>query len=135
MNNQSNEFQKTKEDTTSLETVRRAFRIPIEEMGNIFLVIRGTKYKVVDISQGGIGIWCEDNSVFTMDEIIENCELHIFDHLFKNLKVRIIHFSPEVEKSLHCGIQWIDIDRLSSDQLSEIILKMKDQLFKQDKHS
>ena len=32
MNNQSNEFQKIKEDTTSLETVRRAFRIPIEGM-------------------------------------------------------------------------------------------------------
>jgi len=135
MNNQSNEFQKTKEDTTSLETIRRAFRIPIEGMENIFLLVRGTKYKIVDISQGGIGIWCEDNSVFTMDEIIENSELHIFDHLFKNLKVRIVHFSPEVEKSLHCGIQWIDIDRLSSDKLSEIILKMKDKLFKQDKHS
>ena len=72
MNNQSNEFQKTKEDTTSLETIRRAFRIPIEGMENIFLLVRGTKYKIVDISQGGIGIWCEDNSVFTMDEIIEN---------------------------------------------------------------
>ena len=87
MNIQSNEFQKIKEDTTSLETVRRAFRVPIEGMENIFLVIRGTKYKIVDISQGGIGIWREDNSVFTIGEIIENCELHIFDHLFKNLKV------------------------------------------------
>ncbi len=135
MNNQSNEFQKIKEDTTSLEIVRRAFRVPIEGMGNIFLVIKGTKYKIVDISQGGIGVWCEDNSVFTMDEIIENCELHIFDHLFKNLKIRIIHFSPEVVKSKHCGIQWIDIDRQSADKLSEIILKMKDQLLKQDKHS
>ena len=135
MNNQSNEFQKIKEDTTSLEIVRRAFRVPIEGMGNIFLVIKGTKYKIVDISQGGIGVWCEDNSVFTMDEIIENCEFHIFDHLFKNLKIRIIHFSPEVAKSKHCGLQWIDIDRQSSGKLSEIILKMKDQLLKQDQHS
>ncbi len=135
MNNKSNEFQKNKEDTTALEIVRRAFRVPIEGMENIFLVIRGTKYKIVDISQGGIGIWREDNSVFTIGEIIENCELHIFDHLFKNLKVKIVHFSPEEEKSPHCGIQWVDIDRLSSDKLSEIILKMKDQLLKQDKHS
>ena len=130
MNNQFNEFQKIKEDTTSLEIVRRAFRVPIEGMENIFLVSKGTKYKVVDISQGGIGIWCEDNSVFTMDEIIENCELHIFDHLFENLKIRIIHFSPEEEKSLHYGIQWIELDRQSSDKLSKIILKMKDQLLK-----
>ena len=57
MNNKSNEFQKNKEDTTSLEIVRRAFRVQIEGMENIFLVIRGTKYKIVDISQGGIGIW------------------------------------------------------------------------------
>ncbi len=135
MNIQSNEFQKIKEDTTSLETVRRAFRVPIEGMENIFLVIKGTQYKVVDISQGGIGIWREDNFVFTIDEIIENCELHIFDHLFENLKVRIIHFSPEEEKSLHCGIQWIELVRQSSDKLGEIILKMKDQLLKQDKHS
>lgn len=134
MNNKSNEFQKN-EDTTALEIVRRAFRVPIEGMENIFLVIRETKYKIVDISQGGIGIWREDNSVFTIGEIIENCQLHMFDHLFENLKIRIIHFSPEEEKSLHCGIQWVDIDRLSSDKLSEIILKMKDKLLKQDKYS
>ncbi|MEN8211086.1 MAG: PilZ domain-containing protein [Thermodesulfobacteriota bacterium] len=135
MNNQSNEFQKIKEDTTSLEIVRRAFRVPIEGVENIFLVIRGTKYKIVDIAQGGIGIWREDNSIFAIDEIIRNCELHIFDHIFKNLKVGIIHFSPEEPKSLHCGIQWIDIDRQSSDKLSEIILTMKNQLLKQDKHN
>jgi c-di-GMP-binding flagellar brake protein YcgR len=130
MNSKSNEFQKIKKDTSSLEITRNAFRIPTEEMENIFLVIRGTKYKVVDISKGGIGIWLEDNPVFTIDETVENCELHIFEHLFKNLKGRIVHFASEETKPRHCGIQWADLDKQSSDQLSEITLKMKDQLLK-----
>ena len=130
MNNKSIEFPKDNEDTNSLETTRNNFRIPTEEMENIFLVIRGTKYKVLDISQGGIGILLEDSSTFTIDETVENCELHIFEHLLKNLKVRIVHFRSRKTKTIHCGIQWADLDKQSSDQLSEITLKMKDQLLK-----
>jgi len=130
MNNKSIEFQKNNEDTNSPDITRNAFRIPTEEMENIFLVIRETKYKVVDISQGGVGILLEDSSAFTIDETVENCELHIFENLLKNLNVKIVHFRSRNEKALHCGIQWADIDKQSSDQLSEIISKMKDQLLK-----
>ncbi len=130
MNNKSIEFQKIKEDTGSLEVTRNTFRIPTEEMENIFLMIRGTKYKVVDISQGGIGILFEDSSTFTTDETVENCELHIFEHLLKNLKIKIVHFRSRTAKTLHCGVQWTDLDKQSSSQLSEIILKMKNQLLK-----
>ncbi|MDA3916013.1 MAG: PilZ domain-containing protein [Deltaproteobacteria bacterium] len=130
MNSKSIEFQKIKENTKSTEITRNIFRIPTEDMEDIFLVIRGTKYKVVDISQGGVGIGLEDNFVFTTGETVENCELHIFKHLLKNLKIRIIHFRTKASKISHCGIQWVDIDKQSSDQLSKIILKMKDQLLK-----
>lgn len=130
MNSKSIKFQKITEETNSLEMTRNIFRIPTEAMGKIFLVIRGSKYKVVDISQGGIGISLEDNSVFTINETVENCELHIFEHLLKNLKGRIIHVTSEETKPKHCGIQWADLDKQSLNQLSEITLKMKDKLLK-----
>ncbi len=130
MNSQSIEFQKIKEDTDSPEIVRHSFRIPVEEMEKIFLVIDKIQYTVFDISPGGIGISPEDNTAFAVDEIIENCELHIFDDLFENLKARIVHCSLGIEMTLQCGIQWIDLDRQSADQLNKIVLTMKDQLLK-----
>ncbi len=130
MNSQSIEFQKIKDDKDSSEIVRNSFRVPIQEMGNISLIINKIQYKVLDISPGGVAISLEDNSVFTIDEIIENCELCILDHVFTDLKARVVHSSLGIEMSLQCGIQWIDIDRQCLDQLKQIILKMKSQLLK-----
>ncbi|MCP4671053.1 MAG: PilZ domain-containing protein [Desulfobacula sp.] len=130
MNSQSIEFQKIKEDTDSRDIVRNSFRVPIENMDNIFLVANKIQYAVFDISPGGIGIRPDDNSAFALDEIIEKCELHIFGHLFENLKARIVHCSLGIEMTLQCGIQWINLDRQSSDQINKIILKMKDEVLK-----
>ncbi len=130
MNSQSIEFQKIKDEKGSSEIVRSSFRVPTQEMGNISLTINKIEYKVLDISPGGVAIGLEDNSVFTIDEIIDNCELCILDHVFTNLKARVVHSSLGIEMSLQCGIQWIDIDRQCLDQLNQIILKMKSQLLK-----
>ncbi len=130
MSSQSIEFQKIKEDTDSPEIVRHSFRIPVEDMEKIFLVINEIQYTIFDISTGGIGITPEGNTAFAVDDIIENCELHIFDDLFKNLKARIIHCSLGVEMTLQYGIQWVDLDKQSADRLNKIILTMKDQLLK-----
>ena len=130
MNSQSIEFQKIKDDKGSSEIVRSSFRVPTQEMGNISLMINKLQYKVLDISPGGVAIGLEDNSVFTIDEIIDNCELCILDHVFTDLKARIVHSSLGIEMSLQCGIQWIDLDMQCLDQLNQIILKMKSQLLK-----
>jgi len=128
MSSQSIEFQKIKDENSASEIVRNCFRVPIEDSTNIFLMIDTIRYTVFDICPGGIGIIPEDNAAFSIDETIENCDLHIFDHLLKNLKGRVVHCSMGEEMSLQCGIQWIDIDTHSFDQLSEIILKMKNRI-------
>ncbi|MCP4670001.1 MAG: hypothetical protein GY857_01735, partial [Desulfobacula sp.] len=46
MNSQSIEFQKIKEDTDSRDIVRNSFRVPIENMDNIFLVANKIQYAV-----------------------------------------------------------------------------------------
>ncbi len=130
MSSQSIEFQKNNEDIDSSKIVRNSFRIPIESLENIFLVIDKIQYIVFDISPDGIGISPEDNTAFAINEIIENCELHIFDHVFENLKARVVHCSLGSEMTLQCGIQWIDLDRQSADLLNKIVLKMKDELLK-----
>ncbi|MCK5684945.1 PilZ domain-containing protein [bacterium] len=129
MNSQSIEFQKIKNDVVVNESIRDSFRIPVEEIHNSIIVINEIQYSVFDISPGGIGFGLKDNSQFSIDEIIENCELNIFDQSFKNLKVKIVHFSKGTTMPLQCGIKWVDLDNQTSDQLNKIVLKMKDQLF------
>jgi len=130
MNSQSIEFQKIEDEKGSSKIVRNSFRVPIQEMEKISLKINKIEYKVLDISPGGVAISLEDNSVFTIDEIIDNCELCILDHVFTDLKARVVHSSLGMEMSLQCGIQWIDMDRQCLGQLNQIILKMKSQLLK-----
>jgi hypothetical protein len=130
MNSQSIEFQTIKEDINLSETIRTAFRVPVGEVQNVFLVINKIQYSVADISPGGFGICLEDNSMFSVGEIIDNCELHIFDQKFENLKIKIVHFSTGTIMPLQCGIQLVDFKKQSYDQLNKIILKMKDQLLK-----
>jgi c-di-GMP-binding flagellar brake protein YcgR len=130
MSSHSIEFQEIQGDKSALEIVRNSFRIPIEDAENVFLAIDKIRYPVFDICPHGIGIIPEDNATFFIDEVIENCDLHIFDQLLKNLKARVIHCSLGEKMSRQCGFQWIDIDRQRLDQLNEIVLKMKDQLLK-----
>ena len=129
MNGQSIEFQKIKKDVIVDKSIRSSFRVPVEEIQNIKLIINEIQYRVFDISPGGVGFGLKDNSLFSIDEIIENCEFHILDQSFKSLKAKIVHFSKGTVMPLQCGIKWIDLDDESSDQLNKIALKMKEQLF------
>jgi c-di-GMP-binding flagellar brake protein YcgR len=130
MNSQSIEFQKILKNYDSSENIRNFFRIPIKGMENIHVLINNIQYNVLDISPGGVAIILEDNAIFTINEIIENCELCIHDQVFHSLKARIVHSSLGMEMSIQCGVQWIDLDRQISDHLNQIILTMKNQLLK-----
>ena len=118
---QSIEFQAIKKNMAGSNSIRTAFRIPMKNRNNVFLVINGIKYYVIDLSFNGIGISLDDNSLFTIDKVIENCNLHIHDNLFKNLKCKIVQFSKGDLTPLHCGIQLVDLDDITSDKFQKTI--------------
>ena len=132
MSHQSIEFQKTKENIPLPEIVRKSFRIPIEDTENIWVVINGDRYPVLDICLDGIGIALEKDSVFIIEQELLNCELTIFNVLIKNLNGQIVHLTSDKDKNLQCGVQWRDMEEAAIDQISEIVSKMKEQLLKEN---
>lgn len=132
MNDQSIEFRKIKEDLTLPEIVRKSFRVPVKDSQNVRVAINNAQYPVLDICPDSIGIVLEDKSAFTIDQILKNCELNIFDLTIKDLNGRIVHFSLSPSKHWHCGIQWIDMKQKTADQISKIVAKMKEQLLRDD---
>ena len=132
MSDQSIEFQKTKENIPLPEIVRKLFRIPIEDKENVWVVINGNRYSVLDICLNGIGIALEKESLFTVEQEFLNCELTIFDVLIQNLTGQIVHLTSDKDKNLQCGIHWINMENDTIDQISKIVSKMKEQLLKED---
>lgn len=132
MNSQSIEFDKIKEDSSLPEIVRKSFRIPVEDSRKVWVVIDDTQYTVLDISVGGIGIALKKSSVFCVDQVLTGCRLNIFNESITDLSGRIIHFSSDTGKKWQCGLQWIDMKENSVNQISKILLKMKDKLLKDD---
>ncbi len=134
MNDQSIDFQKIIEDVTSPEIVRKSFRVPINDADreNVWVVIDEKRYTVCNVSPGGISISLKDNSIFTIDQALLNCELNIFNQSVKDLNGKIIQFSSTRKKDWQCGIQWIDLKKETADQILKIVIKMKEQLLKDD---
>lgn len=132
MNSQSIEFDKINEDSSGPETVRKSFRVPVEDHENIWVVINTRRYSLQDISLEGIGIVLDDTSGFDIEQILNNCELNIFNVSIKELTGRVVHLSSEFGSALHCGIEWIDMKEKGTDEISKIIKTMKKQLLEDD---
>lgn len=132
MNSQSIEFDKINQESAIPKIIRKSFRVPIEDSKNVWVVIQGRQYPVKDICLDGIGIVLEEYSLFSIDQTIKNCELTIFNVSIKNLNGRVVHLSLNLGKELQCGIQWVDMEEKAADQISKIVLKMKEQLLKDD---
>jgi c-di-GMP-binding flagellar brake protein YcgR len=130
MDDQSLEFNKIKDIPGLPEIVRKSFRIPFEENQKVWVLINNKRYPVLDICLDGIGIALDDNQTFTIDQTVNNCELNVLDESIKNLNGRIIHSSLCIGEDWQCGIQWKDMDEVTARQISMIVLKMKEQLLK-----
>ncbi|WP_300459809.1 hypothetical protein [Desulfobacula sp.] len=132
MEDQSLEFKKIKDIPGFPESVRKSFRIPVEDSQKAWVLINNKRYPVLDICPDGIGIGLDDNGTFTIDQTIGNCELNISDESIKALNGKVIHFSSCLDENWQCGIQWMDMDEKTAHQISKIVLTMKEQLLKDD---
>ncbi len=134
MNSPSKEFDKAKEDPAIPAIIRQSFRIPVENSLNVCVKIGHDRYPLQDIGVGGIGLSIKDESIFSIDQVLENCELILSDLTIENLKGRVVHVSKNPKGELHYGIQWIDPDSEASARISSIVQEMKEKLLVGDEH-
>jgi c-di-GMP-binding flagellar brake protein YcgR len=125
MKTESIEGQAKSEENKSAPLVRKFFRIPVSEKESVQVYIKQKRYRVANISQGGVGISSEHLSDFKQGEICTGCELILENERFKGLSGKIVHYSPSTSGQLEQGIQWIDLDAKQKQALDAVFLKMK----------
>ncbi|MCP3875619.1 MAG: hypothetical protein GY699_21000 [Desulfobacteraceae bacterium] len=132
MNDTPLDFQKSKKDPSLPEIVRKEFRVPVEDKGDVWVVINKQQYPVSDICFDGISITIESKLEFTVDQSLPNCELYIFNSIFKNLNGQIIHLTARKGNIWQYGINWIEMEENTAKEISNIVTSMKVKLLKDD---
>ncbi len=130
MNNPGTESGNLKQDSAVSDGIRKSFRVPTDDNEDIWVVIDNKKYPVTDICPDGIGIVFRDDPGFTVEQILNNCNLKISNVMIQNLNGRIVHLSSESGRNFHWGIQWVGLEEKTASHLSKIVGKMKTQLLK-----
>ena len=125
MKSESIEFQSRSEEKESAPQVRKSFRIPVSDREFVQVSIKQRKYRVSNISQGGVGINSEGLSDLKYGEIYTGCELILLNERFKGLTGKIIHYSASASGQLEQGIQWTGLDAEQRQSLDAVFLQMK----------
>ena len=128
MKTESIKLQSEAEGKESAPLVRKNFRIPVSGKESIQVFIKQKKYRVSNISQGGVGISSDHLSDFKQGEICTGCELILHTERFKGLSGKIVHYSPSTSGQLEQGIQWIDLDAKQKQSLDAVFLQMKNRV-------
>ncbi|MFH2093891.1 MAG: hypothetical protein ABIJ31_16145 [Pseudomonadota bacterium] len=132
MNSQPNMFDKVSKDPLLYKIVRQSFRVPVDDPGIAWVKIENIQYPVCDICLDGIGITLEPPSIFSVSQMIMDCELKIADQHITGLNGRVVHFSLNSGRDWQCGIQWIALRKEVARQMADIVSMLKDDLFKND---
>ncbi len=131
MKKQSIELTSINEDPVLPKIVRHSFRVPILDKDKIHVTIQENSFPVLDLSESGISIAPQKKVHLLVDEKIKNCELHIFDTVLKGLTAQVVHFSSNSGEAWQYGLKWINLSKKMRNQLSEVILAIKEKLLKE----
>lgn len=109
------------------KTGRNFFRIPVEDIHDASITIKGTKYSVINIATQGVGFYLEDTNTFEVDTELLDINLSL-NGVTTTIKGRIAHVSPS---NIHylCGIEIIDMNEQTADLLQGFIDQHKASLF------
>lgn len=127
---QSIEFQDIKKEAQPLEIVRKSFRVPVEEDGDIQVIIANQTFQVTDISLIGVSILCKQGQTLTVSQIYKGCELVTPDGKIQDLDGKVIHFSSAPGKKWNNGIQWIDLSDDAKAEINALVASRKEKLLK-----
>jgi hypothetical protein len=125
MKTESIELQPRSGKKESAPLVRQFFRIPVSETESAYVVVHQNKYRVANISQGGVGIHFDAPSDLKFGEIYTDCELVLGKERFGGLTGKVIHYSPSASGELEQGIQWVKADAVQRQALDTLFSQMK----------
>ncbi len=113
------------------EIKRKYFRITFNGNDAFSIKIYNIPYKIIDLSDSGIGIrlTAEDILVAEGDEL--PLELGIANQVHK-LRGKVVHVSPSGVADLYCGIEFINIDTKIKAKLLEYLKSYREKIFKED---
>jgi len=102
------------------EIKRKHFRVSVAENDAVSIKINNIPFEVMDLNDGGIGIWLspEDILVAVGDEFPLQLKI---DSLVLALQGKVMHISSSGPKEVFCGIKFMDIDEKSKAKLMEFL--------------
>ena len=110
---------------SDLDSVRRAFRVPVPPGNGIKVVLNEREYNVIDISPQGLSIRCKDSTAFTVAQVIEDCRLIMPGLEIRDLTARVIHSSCKSGSEWTNGIQWVGLTETAQENIAEQVSGIK----------
>lgn len=93
-----------------------SYRVPVNQKGNISIVMKGKSHRVIDIRPGGVCILTKDEIdvdpvqfITAADLLVEDCELVCPEITVKNLTARIVHSSLLHDKGCGNGMHFVTL--------------------------
>lgn len=112
------------------EIKRKYFRINLRGQDAVSVRVNNVHYEIFDLSDSGIGILVtpEDILLPTGDEL--PLELTIEGQVH-NLKGIVRHINPAAKNELLCGIQFINVEKQTQEQLVKFLQACREKIFKE----
>ena len=95
-----------KKDSELKDIARHAFRIPIQKIGTVKVLIANHTFDVVNIvvnDTAGIGVRLRQDDIFSVNEELPQIRFKLLDREF-TLAGKVQHISPDVSGHYICGI-------------------------------
>ena len=113
------------------EIVRKSFRLPVSNPGEVKLQINDQQYDIIDITSDGIGILLSRPGVFSTGEELNSIKLTVQEKIF-NLFGELIYISPYEDGNYRYGIKFIDQKEEMKRIINEYIKSNCTKLFSTD---
>ncbi len=122
----------TQEKIMDLNKIKRKnFRISVKENDTVSIKVNNVPYEIIDLNDGGIGIRLspEDILVGIGDEL--TIELKI-ESLVRTLQGKVVHVSSSGSKDILSGIEFMNIDNETREELIEYLQSCREKIFKEE---
>ena len=122
----------TQEKIMDLNKIKRKnFRISVKENDTVSIKVNNVPYEIIDLNDGGIGIRLspEDILVGIGDEL--TIELKI-ESLVRTLQGKVVHVSSSGSKDVLSGIEFMNIDNETREELIEYLQSCREKIFKEE---
>lgn len=113
------------------EIKRKYFRISVEGNEDISIKVNDAVYDVIDVGDHGIGIRLTSEDIFFSVDDELPIELKIKGVVHK-LQGKVVHISPSGPEEFLCGIDLINLDKESKDELMGYLQACREKVFKED---